>query len=379
MKCDIIIPVWNQLQFTKRCVESVQKNTKGDYRLILIDNNSRDETRDYLRALSDENDNSTLITNRENLGFIKATNQGLRLSDAPYLCLLNNDTVAAEGWLETMISVAESDPNIGLVNPKSESPDRLSLRDYAKELAKNGTRYLETSQCMGFCMLIKREVIEKIGYLDEVFGVGGFDDTDFSKRAHLAGYKSVCAKGAYVYHDWHTSFKKAGNREEIVRKNEEIFFDKWGRYLRIGYPIIYGNNFYVDINTSLGLAREWNWVHTWLNASGRQRKALRELRLPEHQGLRLFHMSGVKAIFYLEVLFRLIERRLKRKKAFDVVLISDKRLWKFLILFNQFFSVPVFYIGPEAFSHNNGRRDDEGSWRKRARYIVNSIKKGVYA
>lgn len=376
MKCDIIIPVWNQLQFTKRCIESIQKSTGYPYHLILIDNCSDIETRDYLKILAESNDNITLIKNEKNLGFIKAANQGLKVSNSSYVCLMNNDTIATDGWLSKMISIAEGYSNIGLINPKSESPRELSLDEYSKKLAQNKGQYMETNQCMGFCMLIKREVIQKIGYLDEAYGIGGFDDADFSKRTQLAGYKCVCAKDAYVYHDWHTSFKKAGNREELVKKNERLFFDKWGKYLRVGYPIAYnGKNedFYIDINTSLGMAREWNWVHAWLNANKALKDQLDSLNLPEHQSLRIFRLSGIKFIFYLEVLFRLIERRLKRKKPFDVVMVSDKRMLKFLSRFKGLFLVPLFFIGRDEFQYGTNM---EESWRMRARNIVEHIKKG---
>ncbi len=363
MKCDIIVPVWNQLEFTTRCVESMRKNTRYPHRLILIDNNSDEETAGYLEGLTRANKDIALIRNGENLGFIKATNQGLRLSDAPYVCLMNNDTEATPGWLTEMVSVAESSPLIGLVNPRSSQPKKC----------ESNKRYLEANQCMGYCMLIKREVLERIGYLDEAYGVGGFDDTDFSKRAGLAGYKCVCAKKAYVYHDWHTSFKEAGNREESVRRNEEIFFNKWGRYLRIGYPITYSNgkDFSVDINTSLGLAQEWNWVHTWLNAKAPLRDDPAFLNLTEHQSLRLFNMSGVKAVFYIEVLFRLMERRFKKKKPFDVVLISDRDLMKFLSIFKGVFSFPLLYVERGSIREAGG----EEFWRRRAKDIVNMVNK----
>ena len=347
--CDIIIPVWNQLDYTKRCVESIERQTHVSYRLLIVDNASESETADYLRALAQNKPYVELIRNNENLGFIKATNQGLKISTAGYVCLMNNDTVATAGWLSKMISLAQSNKNIGLVNPKSESPGAFSLENYSKNLAKNKGKFIETNQCMGFCMLIKREVLDKIGYLDEVYGMGGFDDTDFSRRAHLAGYKCVCARDAYVYHDWHTSFKKAGNREALVHKNEKIFTDKWGKFLRIGYPISYRSreDFVVDINTSFGLAREWNWVHAWLNGK-------RPIELPEHQSLRIFNMSGLKLFFYAGVLFRLIERRLKGKKLFDVVLVSDRKLFGFLTFFKRFFGTKLEYIGKDRLSCHSG-------------------------
>ncbi len=373
MKCDIIIPVWNQLDITRRCIESIKSHTEYPCSLILIDNCSDAATGNYLKNLADKNGSINLIRNEENIGFIKATNQGLKISSSPYVCLMNNDTIATKGWLGKMVQLAESDSRIGLVNPKSESPGTLSLEEYSLRLSHNKGQYVETNQCMGFCMLIKREVIDRIGYLDEIYGMGGFDDTDFSKRTDLAGYKCVCAKEAYVYHDWHTSFGKDENREKLVRKNEEIFVNKWGRYLRIGYPITYSTkeDFYIDINTSLGFAREWNWVHAWLNSASVLQRDLSSMGLPEHQSLRTFNMSGVKWVFFLEVLFKLIERDLKKKKHFDLVMVSDRNLYNALSLFKPLFKTPIVFIKREEIAAD---KEAEELWSKRAREIVGSIR-----
>jgi len=379
MKCDIVMPVWNQPDHTKRAIEYIKANTRYPHRLIVIDNGSECETRDYLKGVAEGDKETILIRNEENLGFVKATNQGLRASDAPYVCLMNNDTAASGGWLEKMVSIMEGDPMIGLVNPRSDDPGGLSIEEYSQKLTENKGEYVETNQCMGFCMLIMREVIDKIGHLDEIYGIGGFDDTDFSKRAHLEGYKCVCAKDAYVYHDWHTSFKAAGNGllERIVKENEPIFSGKFDAHLRVGYPICYGKDkdFAVDMNTSLGLAREWNWVHAWLNTTPAMKKALDALEMKEHQSLRLFKFSGFRPFFYLEVLFRLIERNMKRRKAFDAVLVSDKGLEKFLRALKPLFGTQIIYIGRESVPVLREGRD-ESAWRERARAIAGIIKGG---
>ena len=91
MKCDIIMPVWDQLEFTKECITSINNNTKYPIRLIIIDNASKRNTKEYLSSLAGEvNFEIKLIRNEENLGFVKAVNQGLKESSAPYICILNN-------------------------------------------------------------------------------------------------------------------------------------------------------------------------------------------------------------------------------------------------------------------------------------------------
>ena len=374
MKCDIVIPVWNQLEYTKKCVRSIKLNTTIPYQLIIIDNASDTETATYLYELDRKNHNITVIRNDENLGFIKAVNQGLRQTDAPYICIMNNDTVATSRWLAKMINLAESRSDIGLVNPKCETPpENMSFNEYAEVLAGNKGKYVETNQCMGFCMLIKRELISKIGLLDEVYGVGGFDDTEFSMRAHKLGYKCVSASDAYVFHDWHTSFNKAGNREELVKRNEKIFFGRWGKHLRIAYPILNDSEkgFADDICTSIGLAREWNWVHAWFSANKKLGSRIDSLSLPKHQSLRMFYLGKNKVIFSVAVLCKLIERSLKKKKHYDAVLISDPDLFKTLQRFKKLFKTPLVYVKKDKSPIDV---KDENTWNKRAQIIKNIIK-----
>ena len=108
-KCDIVIPVWNERELTRICIESIASNTDISRRVILVDNASDQETASYLKELSERNKGAViLIRNEENIGFPKAVNQGIAISNAPYLCILNNDTEVYKGWLEEMIKIAES-------------------------------------------------------------------------------------------------------------------------------------------------------------------------------------------------------------------------------------------------------------------------------
>ncbi|MCX5686631.1 MAG: glycosyltransferase, partial [Candidatus Omnitrophica bacterium] len=113
MKCDIIIPVWNQKDITKDCIDSIARNTKYPYCLILIDNASDNDTKRYLEGVRDNNAlDVILIRNEKNLGFVKAVNQGLKASSAPYICIFNNDTVTTPGWLEEMVEFAEAHKDV---------------------------------------------------------------------------------------------------------------------------------------------------------------------------------------------------------------------------------------------------------------------------
>ena len=122
MRCDIIIPVWNELETTRKCVDSLVKNTGYPFKLIVVDNASDRETAFYLAALKTRADISAdLIRNNENFGFAKAVNQGIAASDAPYVCIMNNDTIVSAGWLEEMMNVMAAHSEIGILNPSSNT------------------------------------------------------------------------------------------------------------------------------------------------------------------------------------------------------------------------------------------------------------------
>ncbi|MCM8761338.1 MAG: glycosyltransferase family 2 protein, partial [Candidatus Omnitrophica bacterium] len=268
MKCDIIIPVWNNLSFTKDCVESIRNNTKTGYRLIIIDNASTDDTRKYLEGLKTAGEIPLLLVrNSENLGFIKAVNHGMALSDAPFVCLLNNDTIVTEGWLEEMISIAERSDDIGIVNPSSNNLGQRPapgepLERYAERLKPLRGKYIELGSAIGFCMLLKRDLISKIGFFDEIYGMGNFEDTDFSRRAVKEGYRCVRACGAYVYHRENASFRRLKTFDEDFRRNKEIYEFRWGKPRRIAYVLdTYDQNVLKKLfSEATRLARAGNWV-----------------------------------------------------------------------------------------------------------------------
>ncbi len=360
MKCDIIIPVWNQLDYTTKCIKNIIKNTSYPYRLILIDNASDAETRRYLEGLADPKRvphkiDATIIRNEKNLGFVKAVNQGLKISDAPYVCVMNNDTIPGPGWLETMIEFGQTHADVGLMNPQCNGHQNTPIDVYAKMLKeKNSGKYMEMNQCQGFCMLIKREVIDKIGYLDESFGIGGFDDTDYSMRAFRAGYRCVSVHSSYVYHRQHVSFKAMGDRKVLVAEGERAYFKKWPRHLRIAvaFSVIAGTK---DeelenlLETVLFLAREWCWVNLWIlgeegSVKSRVEAASRSIDMPLHQNIKLNVLPSRGG--NIQVLIRLIERSFgtKRRKRYDSVLVDDRRLFSLLRGFRFIHGVPIHLV-----------------------------------
>ncbi len=231
--CDIVIPVHDQLNYTRECLESIGKHTSSPHRIIVVNDASGRDTGNYLNGLQRAG-RIVLLENKENLGWLKSANRGLRFAGAEYVCLMNNDTVAAPGWLEEMISVAGKEERIGLVNPCWEVPGRHSPKTRSRQRFHG--RYVETDWARGFCVLMKRAVIRQVGDLDEELSPGYFDDHDFSIRAIRAGFICVRAQGAFVGHYGNATFREKlrdGEFHRLFERNRKIFYRKWGRPLRI--------------------------------------------------------------------------------------------------------------------------------------------------
>ena len=258
--CDIVIPVWNQPEKTQRCLESILKQTREPVRLVLIDNGSQPPTRKLLEAFHQESAVPVhLIRNETNLGFIRATNQGIRACQGPWVCLLNNDTLVTAGWLTEMLKAATSDPRIGLVNPTSNSlgfRTQAPIEEYAESLKSLTGQATDLSTALGFCLLARKSMFDEVGLLDEGFGMGNFEDDDLSRRVQAAGYRCVRACAAYVYHEEKTSFRHLPRSEKAFRENRQRFEQRWGRPLRILWALAGP----VPKETALQLNAQGHWL-----------------------------------------------------------------------------------------------------------------------
>lgn len=232
----VVIPVRNQLEYTRQCLDSLQKSSLRGLEIILVDNGSTDGTPEYLAR----RDDVTVLRNEENQGFARAVNRGLDASRSRMVIVLNNDVVVPRRTLERLVTVLENEPSYGVIGPVSNccaqtQQIEVGYRDLDGLEAfsdarwrEHGARLRPEPVVLGLCMAIRREVLETIGGFDERFEIGNFEDNDISLRASVAGYRLGVAEGVFIHHYGSRTFVGEGfDYAELLRANHERFLAKW--------------------------------------------------------------------------------------------------------------------------------------------------------
>jgi GT2 family glycosyltransferase len=211
----IIILNWKDCDVTLACLDSLADIGYPRYRIIVVDNESTDESANRLAAAA----NIELIRQRDNLGFTGGVNVGIRYAveqGAEYVWLLNSDAVSRPDTLTRLIAVAEADPRIGLVSPVIYDPDARDQPLFCLAVFDPRARGVTQTEnpvqardwqekcpdqvvLFGTALLIRRTLIETIGLFDERF-FAYCEDVDYSLRSLRAGFINVGVAEAIVYH-----------------------------------------------------------------------------------------------------------------------------------------------------------------------------------
>ncbi len=243
----ISILALNNLDLTRQCIESIFENTEDDYRICVFNQGSDDGTREYLDGLGDRID---AVHSPKNVGFVVGNNKVMERYPECDIVLLNNDTVVKRGWLNALRECAYSDPAVGIVGAKLVYPSG-PLQEAGGEIFADGSgrnigkfddpgRYIynvriDVDYCSGACLYLKREVLDQIGYLDEVFSPAYWEDTDICFRARAAGFRVMYEPAAEVVH---LEGATAGSPEkrtlsaQLQEKNKPIFMKRWRNELK---------------------------------------------------------------------------------------------------------------------------------------------------
>jgi len=240
-KVSIVVPVFNKVEYTKNCLRSLYRVTPHSmFELIVVDNGSTDGTLEFLKRFFKEHRNITIISNKENLGFAKACNQGAKRARGRYIVFLNNDTILLGGWLEELVKVAENEANVGAVGAKLLFPDGtiqhagVAVSDHPLPINPfhvfykfpsnhpDANVFRDFQAVTAACMLVPKKVFDELGGFDEGF-LNGYEDVDFCFRLREAGYRVVYTPRSVLYHYESVS----EGRFEAVEENERRLLDRW--------------------------------------------------------------------------------------------------------------------------------------------------------
>ena len=237
-KCDIIIPVYKAPEWVKLCVYSLMVNTdeKEIHKVYLINDSDDPYTIQCLKNLDQKYKKVEFIQNEKNLGFIKTVNKGLKLSEAPYVLLLNTDCLVTKNAVHKLMNHMEKDSRIGLICPISSNAANLTLDLFPgfhfsmmNELLEKKFLGQTFDACtvVGNCLMIRKECKEKVGLLDEIYGMGYGEETDYQFKAMEKGFTAKVAIDTYVFHKSEVSFGTSKEKQQRLEQNRQIFFDRW--------------------------------------------------------------------------------------------------------------------------------------------------------
>ena len=343
-KCDIIIPIYNAYESLIECVDSVIKSTDlKKHNLVLINDKSTDDRiYNYLDGIKQnknfKNLNITVLENESNLGFVKTVNRGMKESKNDVL-LLNSDTEVSSKWLDKIIDCAYSSDDVATVTPFSNNATLVSIpncleRNEINDVDINkyndilekvcGSRYYELPTGHGFCLFIKRETLNIVGFFDEEsFDKGYGEENDFCYRCLDYGFRHLLCTNTIVYHKESKSFKNKRNdvleaHLKILKERYPVYCERTEIWLRelpirnLAKKIYYALNFNNNKSNVLVL------IHDWMTKTGGTTLHLRDLisGLNAKYNFVILSVDHTNEIYNLSIVVDNEEKNIPLKKVF---------------------------------------------------------------
>jgi GT2 family glycosyltransferase len=271
----IIIPTFNQKHLLAQCLQSIKQYTPEPHEIIVIDNGSTDGTADLLQNW---NDPIRYKLFPQNLGFAGGVNQGLLMARGRTLLILNNDTVVTHQWLANLLKCLQLHGKPALVGPVTNyisGPQQIAvpyqtlpeMQEFARNYNSSAAdRKMPVERLTGFCVLMDREVFQRLGYFDEGFQIGNCEDDDYGLRARLIGCELIIDMNTFIHHVGSQSIGALGPQEfsRIYEGNLQYYSQKWGQVSEIRPELftsgqtLKANDFYPDcIVVCAGEAMYW--------------------------------------------------------------------------------------------------------------------------
>lgn len=236
-KISVIVLNWNGKIFLEECFGALQKQSFRDFETILVDNGSSDGSVNFVKQ---NFPGIKILALPKNVGFARGNNEGIKVACGEYIALLNNDTKVSPDWLKELYRGITSDPKIGFCASKMIFYSNRGRIDTAGDgysrcgapfkrgCRENTDKYAVKEKVFGACAgaaLYRKSMLDDIGLLDEDFFLG-FEDSDLSFRAQLAGYECLYVPKAIVLHEGSATIGKASTAQVYYgqRNLEYVFF-----------------------------------------------------------------------------------------------------------------------------------------------------------
>ncbi|MES2341262.1 MAG: glycoside hydrolase family 99-like domain-containing protein [Pseudomonadota bacterium] len=241
----IVIPAYNNLKFTLECLASLQAaGGLDDTEVIVIDDASADETSAVLAKVP----GLTLLTNPENLGFIRTCNRAAQAARGEVVIFLNNDVQVRPGWLSALLAPFDEETGVGAVAPKMLFPDGR-LQEAGARIAPDGTAEMiglfedpalprwnvrrEVDYASGACLAVRRKVFAELGGFDLAFAPAYCEDADLCFRLRERGLRIIYEPTSEIVHHLSVTANSidAGYKMRLATRNQQAFVERWGERL----------------------------------------------------------------------------------------------------------------------------------------------------
>jgi GT2 family glycosyltransferase len=219
---DVVIPVHDAPELTRRCVEAVFRHLRGSVRQVYVqDDASGAETRAMLAALARPGLHVHHAV--ENVGFGRSVNAAVARSDAPLVLVLNSDTEAEDDFVPVLRTALATDPRLAGLNPAGNTFAHYDLARYARQPGG----YVRSHKLLGFAFLIRRRAFEEVGGFDPMFGRGYSEDTDLSRRLTRRGWRLGVHPEARLFHVNRGSFGRSEAVKALILKNRLAYHARY--------------------------------------------------------------------------------------------------------------------------------------------------------
>jgi len=245
---DIIIPIYNGYDYLRPLFDSILKNSTMPYRLIVINDSSPDRrVGEFIKNFKIKNPlvEMVFLNNEKNIGFVKSVNKAVEYTNNNFV-LLNTDTEVPPGWLERLMYPIFEMENVASTTPFTNAGTICSFPNYLEDnnifeglsvdvidsyfqYVDFEKTYIEIPTGVGFCMGVNKELANKIGMFDEIFGKGYGEENDWCQRAIGQGYKNLHVTNLFIFHKHGGSFDSE-TKKELISKNFKILTTRYPSY-----------------------------------------------------------------------------------------------------------------------------------------------------